>query len=127
VSSRIKPGAEVVDRVKNADIGLMPLVDTPWNRCKCSIKALESMAMGLPTVLSSVGENNFVADYGDAALLADNSEQWYQHLKRLVTNSEVRAELGAKGRRVVLERYTPEVVFNRALVVLKALDVSDNQ
>jgi len=107
--------SRVVDHVKYADIGIMPLIDTPWNRGKCSIKALEAMAMGLPTVMSDVGENRYVANNEKSALLANDCQQWYRHLRLLISSPKMRSRYGKSGRALVKERYTPSVVFQKAV------------
>lgn len=112
---------EVVSRVKDADIGVMPLVDSEWNRGKCAMKALECMALGLPTVISPVGENLFVADDGQYSLLASDPQQWCDQLHRLIADEHLRSNLGRKGRALIETDYTPDVVFAKALASLAAL------
>src|SRR5690606_27264353 len=40
---------EVAD-IQNMDVGVMPLIDTPWARGKCGYKLIQYMACGLPVV-----------------------------------------------------------------------------
>ncbi len=53
---------EYYDKI-DGDIGLAPLVDTPFNRCRANIKALEFAALGIPVVASDVEPyREFVVD-----------------------------------------------------------------
>lgn len=87
------------------DIGIMPLSDTELHRTKEPLKVKEYMAAGLPMVLSPVGYNLQVVRDGVDGFFAATDDEWVGHLERLVGNAELRAELGANGRHLVLERY----------------------
>jgi len=43
--------------LRECDIGLCPMPDTPWTRGKCPYKVLQYMAHAMPWVGSAVGEN----------------------------------------------------------------------
>lgn len=90
---------------KSFDIGIMPLSDTELHRTKEPLKVKEYMAAGLPMVLSPVGHNRSVVTDGREGYFADGDEQWEERLRRLVESHELRVELGANGRALVLERY----------------------
>jgi len=87
------------------DIGVMPLPDDPWARGKCGLKALQYMALGIPTVMSPVGVNAEIAE-GGAALLASTGEQWTGVLGELIADAAMRRRVGDAGRRRVEERYS---------------------
>jgi glycosyltransferase involved in cell wall biosynthesis len=90
------------------DIGVMPLPDTEWARGKCGLKALQYMALGIPTVMSPVGVNATIAEDG-AAVLAESQEEWRTALWRLIRDPAERAELGRRGRRRVESAYSANV------------------
>lgn len=87
------------------DIGIMPLADTEIHRTKEPLKIKEYMAAGLPMVLSRVGHNLEVIADGREGFLADGDEEWRERLARLVADAGLRAEMGANGRALALERY----------------------
>ncbi|MHB8471103.1 MAG: glycosyltransferase family 4 protein [Gaiellaceae bacterium] len=88
------------------DIGIMPLPDDAFSRAKEAYKLKEYMAAGLPVVASPVGHNVEVVNHGANGYLADDPAQWLLYLRLLVESPDLRARLGAAGRRVVLQRYT---------------------
>jgi glycosyltransferase involved in cell wall biosynthesis len=87
------------------DIGIMPLRDTEIHRAKEPLKVKEYMSAGLPIVLSPVGHNLQVVTDGQEGFFAAGPSEWRDRLVLLANSSILRAELGAKGRELVLSRY----------------------
>lgn len=98
-----------VDDLAPIDIGIMPLPDDEWARGKCGLKALQYMALGIPTVMSPVGVNREIAA-GDSALLASTHHEWREVLLRLIDDVALRRRIGALGRERVVERYSVDAV-----------------
>lgn len=89
-----------------ADFGIMPLEDTPWARGKCAYKLLQYGAAGLPLIGSPVGANSDVLSHANG-LAPQNSEEWIDALRQIITESTlVRASRGATARRVIEEGYS---------------------
>ena len=60
-----------VENIAKMDVGIMPLVDGPWERGKCGYKLIQYMASGVPVVASPVGVNvDIVNRYGCGCALA---------------------------------------------------------
>lgn len=112
-----KEATEVED-LSDIDIGVMPLPDDTWARGKCGMKALQYMALGIPTVLSPIGVNTSIAE-GGAALLASTDTDWADALDRLVADPELRRRTGDAGRRRVEERYSVDANIDRYIEVLE--------
>lgn len=91
--------------IADFDIGIMPLADTELHRTKEPFKIKEYMAAGLPMVLSPVGHNHRVVTDGQEAFFASSADEWRERLEQLVGDAGLRAEIGAKGRELVLRRY----------------------
>jgi glycosyltransferase involved in cell wall biosynthesis len=94
------------EELTHFDIGIMPMPDDEWSRGKCALKALQYMAMGIPTVCSAVGANCEVIQHGENGLLASTQEEWLASLETLIENPEFRIQLGDMGRRTVEERFS---------------------
>jgi glycosyltransferase involved in cell wall biosynthesis len=88
------------------DIGIMPMPDDEWARGKCAAKALQYMAMAVPTVCSAVGTNLEVVRHGENGLLATTSDEWVSRIGALAADVELRRRLGLSGRRTVEEGYS---------------------
>lgn len=101
------------------DIGLMPLADTPWARSKCSFKAVQYMALGIPAVISPVGMNAEVVQDGENGYLPRDDFEWVAALDRLLVDEALRARIGAAGRARIEAAYSLDVVSTRLVSLLE--------
>lgn len=77
------------------DIGLAPLADTPFNRCKSAIKTLDYAALGLTVLASDVtAYRGSIADGPGGMLVPNRAEAWYIALSPLLRDRELRWRLG---------------------------------
>lgn len=84
----------------DGDIGVVPLRDTPFNRARTPIKALEYAALGIPVVASDLEPyREFVID-GVTGYLVRTPDQWRARLTELVNDEAARIEMGAKAKEV---------------------------
>jgi glycosyltransferase involved in cell wall biosynthesis len=104
-------GEEIPELVKEFDVGVMPLLDEPWERGKCAMKALIYMAAGLPSISSPVGEPAHIVVDGENGFLANSPRDWINKLEALFTSSELRERVGQAGRNTVAEGYSTDVCF----------------
>ena len=100
--------AREIELFSTCDIGVYPLPNDEWTLGKCGFKAIQFMACGVPVVASPVGVNNEIIEDGTSGLLANSESEWVGHLRRLLTDSELRRRIGAAGRRRIEERYSLE-------------------
>ena len=99
------PVTETAD-LGSFDVGMMPLPNDEWARGKCGLKALQCMAMGVPTVCSPVGVNTEIIEHGSSGFLASTDSDWYDTLALLIEDANRRREIGEAGRQRVVERYS---------------------
>jgi hypothetical protein len=85
--------------VAELGIGIAPLADTRFNRCKSWLKPLEMSALGVPWVASPRAEYARLNRMG-AGMLADNSRRWYRSLELLRRDGQFRSELAGRGYEV---------------------------
>ncbi len=93
--------------IAGIDVGLMPLdPDSPFDRCKCSYKLLQYMACGVAAVGSAVGMNADLIRDGWNGRLVPDERDWGRVLAETLDLGRGRlGELGAEGRRTVLEGF----------------------
>jgi glycosyltransferase involved in cell wall biosynthesis len=96
---------EVADLSK-ISIGVMPMPDDEWTKGKCGFKALQYMALSIPTVASPVGVNTQIIQHGKNGLLASTPEEWIDCLKKLIEDRTLRKQLGKNGRGTVEKNYS---------------------
>lgn len=90
---------ETEERIaRHLDIGIMPLVDEPFQRGKCGMKLLQYMAAGLPVVASPIGVNASIVADGETGFLAAGEGDWHSALGTLVTDAGMRRAFGLAGR-----------------------------
>ncbi len=82
------------------DIGLAPLADSQFNRCKSHIRALEYMALGIPVLASDVPAYRDLVVDGVTGYLVNTPDEWADRLTELIEDESMRDEMGAKGRDV---------------------------
>ena len=102
-----------------ADVGVMPLMDTPWERGKCGYKLIQYMACGLPVVASPVGFNIRIVQPEVNGYLADGVCSWTNALDRLLVDSALRARMGAAGRQLIETSYCIQVTGSRLAELLR--------
>jgi glycosyltransferase involved in cell wall biosynthesis len=116
-----------VEDLRTIDIGIMPLPNDRWSKGKCGLKALQYMALGIPTICSPVEVNSVIIKDGENGFLANTREEWIEKLKALIHSAELRKQLGIAGRKTVEEHYSASVqapkvfqVFQTAVATRKA-------
>lgn len=107
-----------IDYLKEPDIGLMPLVDSPRARGKCAYKAMQYMAVGTPCVISPVGMNAEVIEDGVTGFLAETPEEWHRKLERLITDASLRERMGRAARERMRALYSHEANYPKFKAVI---------
>jgi glycosyltransferase involved in cell wall biosynthesis len=110
-----------IEDLRVIDIGLMPLPDDDWSRGKCGLKALQYMALGIPTVCSPVGVNSEIIQDGVNGFLASTEDEWIEKLTTLLHSAELRKRFGSAGRRTVEEKYSARSQVPRVLEIFKSV------
>ena len=74
------------------DIGVAPLIDNEFNRCKSNLRWLEWSALGVPTVASRVVPFQCIRPNIDG-YLAKNEKEWYTNLRALIEIPKLRERI----------------------------------
>lgn len=108
-----------IDCFSGMAVGLMPLLDTPWARAKCSFKAIQYMSLGIPAVLSPVGMNRDLVRDGENGFLPADEAAWVRALDALLEDAALRARVGEAGRATVERDYSLDAVSARLVSILR--------
>lgn len=111
--------AHEADLIRSMDIGVMPLEDSDWCRGKCSYKMLQYMASGVAVAVSPVGMNLEVLRLGNPGLAPESGRAWYEALDYLIENRAERGRFAAEGRRIVVEKFSLDIVAARLAAVFR--------
>ena len=85
------PVTSYYEHYKNADICLVPLVNSRFNRMKSNLKVLEAANLGLPVIASAVHP------YLDMPLIyCKSGEDWVKNIERLSCSKKRQQDAGAE-------------------------------
>ena len=111
---------EINDLLK-IDIGIYPLFDEEWVSGKSGLKALQYMALGIPSIATNVGNNVNIIENGKNGFLVKSSEDWYNTIIKLMDDSELRNQIGKEAIKTINESYTLETSSKKYLDIFNCL------
>ena len=112
--------ATEIEDVQAMDIGIMPLLDRPFERGKSGYKLIQYMACGLPAVASPIGVNTQILENDVNGFLASSPHEWRDVLASLLDNSGLRARLGSAGRARAVHEFSLDSQKARLIDLLKS-------
>jgi glycosyltransferase involved in cell wall biosynthesis len=95
-----------VPRMHQCQVALVPVKPDGWSPWKFYYKLVQCMSMGIPVVASPIGSNLEVVEDGRTGFLAESPDEWYDRLRRLAEDPELRRTMGAAARRLIEERFS---------------------
>lgn len=98
-------------------IGIAPLQDTPFNRCKADTKWVEYAYAGVASVASDLPVYQRACN-GGAGLLATTEDEWYHALRALVLNRTLRSSVCMKARKRLSEYYSRDALKRQILAIV---------
>jgi glycosyltransferase involved in cell wall biosynthesis len=111
-----------VPTLQRLDIGVYPLpLDEQWVYGKSGLKALQYMALGIPTVATSIGANLRIIESNVSGILVTNKDEWLSALKKLMHDSEMRKKIGLSGNEKVVAEYSIHANKETYLNILHAV------
>lgn len=97
-----------ISTLQRFDIGLYPLPFEEWVLGKSGLKAIQYMALGIPTIATDIGTINRIINEGENGfLIQDNdTESWKTVLKKLISDNQLRKKIGEKARITIQQNYS---------------------
>jgi glycosyltransferase involved in cell wall biosynthesis len=115
-----KASTEVED-LQKIDIGVYPMPDEPWVYGKSGLKALQYMALGIPTVASALGANYRIISNSVDGYLVSTFAEWEDRLTQLILDKDLRERIGKAGRVKVEETYSVKANRKRYWEIIKGV------
>ena len=110
-----------VSELQKFDIGIYPLPNEEWVLGKSGLKALQYMALGIPTVATAIGANFRVIEDSISGKLVNTDAEWEVALTQYIIDAELRKSHGIEARKRVEKLYSVEANKVKYLKVLKDL------
>lgn len=104
------------------DICLVPLADTPFNRCKSELKLIEAGWFKKPCIVSQVYPYTLMGQHGKNLLFVQNNKiDWHKYMKKLIQSPTMRQDLGEALHQTVTENYSIEKASGKRWEVINRL------
>lgn len=97
-----------VDNICNFDVGIMPLLDSLFEKGKCGFKLIQYMGCAKPVIASPIGENNYIVDDGVNGFLVNERRDWLKKLQTLYDDKSLASDIGYNGYQKVQKNYSLE-------------------
>ena len=110
-----------IEDLQAIDIGIYPLTQDEWVLGKSGLKALQYMALGLPTVATNVGTTPRIIKHMENGWLVRTEEEWILALETLIKSPDLRCKMGERARNTIEENYSLEVMEKKYLSILNGL------
>lgn len=109
-----------VEDLQNIDIGLMPLIDSPWSKGKCGFKLIQYGAIGIASIASDVGVNSdIILDNKSGILIKNNT--WETPLTTLINNTALRERMGEQARQHIEKHYSLSSNYQKLSSIIHSL------
>jgi glycosyltransferase involved in cell wall biosynthesis len=97
-----------IKTLQKFDIGLYPLPDEEWVYGKSGLKAIQYMALGIPTIATAIGANYRIIenDINGFLITTKDYEEWETIIEKLLINPDLRKRIGEQGRNTIIEKYS---------------------
>ena len=93
-------------RSLNFDIGICPLIESPFNHNKSAVKWMEYSALEIPSVCANMKPYSPVVKDNETALLYDTPKDFAEKLESLIVDKELRVKIGKQAREEVIKNHS---------------------
>jgi L-malate glycosyltransferase len=110
-----------VEVINRFDIGVYPLPNEEWVLGKSGLKALQYMALGIPTVATDIGTIHRIIRNGENGFLVSSEAEWKTTIESLMNDQCLRQKIGRQGSITVEEFYSINANKEKYLSILNGL------
>jgi glycosyltransferase involved in cell wall biosynthesis len=94
-----------VPALQECAVGVVPVREDAWSPWKFFFKLIQMMSLGMAVVATPVGSNLEVIEDGVNGFLAATEGDWYDRLRALIDDEDLRLRVGRAARQTVLDRF----------------------
>lgn len=109
---------EIQKAINSFDIGVCPLLMNEDNEARSSLKVPDYMSMGIPVVITDVGEHKYFVKDGACGFLVRTTQEWIDHLALLIQDKKLRKQMGVKARERIRDLYSYQGNINKYIEFL---------
>ncbi len=102
------------DELVQVDINIAPLEMNPFTEAKSSLKFFEAAAVKVPVVATPTRPFTECIRHGVNGYLASTPDEWYQALRDLIADPELRRQVGERAHQDALAEFCPKVLGDEA-------------
>jgi len=102
-----------INELSDSDVGIMPLIDGPFERGKCGFKLIQYMGVGKASIASDIGANSDIILDGETGYLVKHDSDWLLYLMQLFNDRYLCSAMGLNARIRFENFYTLESQTNR--------------
>lgn len=107
------------------DFALAPVIDNAFGNAKSDLKLKEYSALGLPVVASRVDSYEEAGKSNAQVLFATTFDEWYNNIKELIENSELRNEMSKKAKEWAERNWIQDNVQSISEIYLQIIAFSE--
>ncbi|MEY4768097.1 MAG: hypothetical protein RL637_736, partial [Pseudomonadota bacterium] len=97
-----------INLLKDADINIAILEQSPLTDTKSEIKWLEAAAFEIPSIVTPTLAYQQVLTDNENVLFAETIADWQRQLQRLIIDSDLRRQIGIAAKRRAFEKFSPQ-------------------
>ena len=107
-----------IQDLQKIDIGIYPLIKNNWTLGKGGLKAIQFMALEIPTVATDFGNTSNVIKNNVSGILVNNEDEWISSLTYLINNPKERLRLGQNARKEIIKNFSLEALKSKYQEIL---------
>jgi len=92
------------------DIGLYPLIESPWALGKGGLKVLQYMSLGIPSISTNFGTAQYIVKDGLNGFLVDTKSEWIDRISLLINDKGLRNTMGKEARKHIEFNYSTQSI-----------------
>ncbi len=109
----------MIDEIRKMDIAIFPLFNNEDSIMRGALKVKVYMSGKCAIIAQNIGDNKEIINNGVNGYLVNNREEWYNNLKLLIENDDLREKFKENAINVIRERYTTKKCFDSLLDVFR--------